>query len=72
MREFVDKTQKETHLNWSCFATPAEAVAGRFANIDKNLYQNNKKLADVDLHRVFGKGYYTNSHMLDYSFYLKF
>lgn len=67
MREFVDKTQKETHLNWSCFATPAEAVAGRFANIDKNLYQNNKKLADVDLQRVFGKGYYTNSHMLDYS-----
>lgn len=67
MREFVDKTQKETHLNWSCFATPAEAVAGRFANIDKNFYQNNKKLADVDLQRVFGKGYYTNSHMLDYS-----
>ena len=67
MREFVDKTQKETHLNWSCFATPAEAVAGRFANIDKNLYQNNKKLVDVDLQRVFGKGYYTNSHMLDYS-----
>lgn len=67
IREFIDKTQKETHLNWSCFATPAEAVAGRFANIDKNLYQNNKKLADVDLQRVFGKGYYTNSHMLDYS-----
>jgi anaerobic ribonucleoside-triphosphate reductase len=52
MREFVDKTQKETHLNWSCFATPAEAVAGRFANIDKNLFQNEKKLADVDLQRV--------------------
>ena len=67
IREFVDKTQKETHLNWSCFATPAEAVAGRFANIDKNIFQNEKKLADVDLQRVFGKGYYTNSHMLDYS-----
>jgi ribonucleoside-triphosphate reductase len=67
IRDFVDKTQKETHLNWSCFATPAEAVAGRFANIDKNLFQNEKKLADVDLQRVFGKGYYTNSHMLDYS-----
>lgn len=67
IRDFVDKTQKETHLNWSCFATPAEAVAGRFANIDKNLFQNDKKLADVDLQRVFGKGYYTNSHMLDYS-----
>lgn len=67
IRACCDAAQKETHLNWSCFATPAEAVAGRFANIDKNLYQNNKKLADVDLQRVFGKGYYTNSHMLDYS-----
>ena len=67
IRDFVDKTQRETHLNWSCFATPAEAVAGRFANIDKNLFKNEKKLADVDLQRVFGKGYYTNSHMIDYS-----
>ena len=67
IRNFTDKCQKETHLNWSCFATPAEAVAGRFANIDKNIYQNEKKLADVDLQRVFGKGYYTNSHMIDYS-----
>ena len=36
MREFTDACQKETHLNWSTFATPAEAVAGRFATIDKN------------------------------------
>lgn len=81
IREFCDKTQDETHLNWSCFATPAEAVAGRFASIDKNkfskevvdeagnimLVAKNKKLADVDLHRLFGKGYYTNSHMMDFS-----
>ena len=66
IREFTDKCQKETHLNWSCFATPAEAVAGRFANIDKNIFQNEKKL-DVDKERLFGKGYYTNSHMMDYS-----
>ncbi len=67
IREFTDKCQKETHLNWSCFATPAEAVAGRFANIDKNRYEKEKKLAGVDLNRLFGKGYYTNSHMIDYS-----
>lgn len=81
IRDFCDKTQEETHLNWSCFATPAEAVAGRFASIDKNkfskevvdeagntmLVAKNKKLADVDLHRLFGKGYYTNSHMMDFS-----
>jgi ribonucleoside-triphosphate reductase len=80
IREYCDKTQKETHLNWSCFATPAEAVAGRFANIDKNKFtvvttenaagrilKPVKGLEDVDLVRLFGKGYYTNSHMMDFS-----
>lgn len=64
--DFTKTCQKETHLNWSCFATPAEATAGRFANIDKNLFQNNKKLAKLDLFHLFGKGFYTNSHMLPY------
>lgn len=92
IREFCDATQKETHLNWSCFATPAEAVAGRFANIDKNKFSTRsirkvkktssdgkeietdetyyipaKGLDDVDIYRIFGKGYYTNSHMMDFS-----
>ena len=67
IREFTDKCQKETHLNWSCFATPAEATAGRFANIDKHLFEKEKKLQDIDTYRLFGKGYYTNSHMLDFS-----
>lgn len=117
IREFCDKTQKETHLNWSCFATPAEAVAGRFASIDKNKFSKTviekipeddaheyegmtgdegctervdedyimtgcechdrpktrtrlvpvKGLEDVDLMRIFGKGYYTNSHMMYFS-----
>lgn len=80
IREYCDKTQKETHLNWSCFATPAEAVAGRFANIDKNKFtvvttenaagrilKPVKGLEDVDIARIFGKGYYTNSHMMDFS-----
>lgn len=67
IRKFTDECQKETHFNWSCFATPAEATAGRFACIDKNLFEKEKKLQDVDLYRIFGKGYYTNSHMLDFS-----
>ena len=81
IRDFTDACQKETHYNWSTFATPAEAVAGRFATIDKNkfskevkdengnlmLVAKNKKLADVNLQRLFGKGYYTNSHMMDFS-----
>lgn len=67
IRDFCDATQKKTHMNWSCFATPAEAVAGRFATIDANKFADNKKLADVNLERIFGKGYYTNSHMMDFS-----
>lgn len=64
--DFCKKTEKATHLNWSCFATPAEATAGRFCNIDKNQYGNHPKLADVDEFQLFGKGYYTNSHMLPF------
>lgn len=64
--DFCKKTEKETHLNWSCFATPAEATAGRFCNIDKNLYGGNEKLADIDEFQLFGKGYYTNSHMIPF------
>lgn len=64
--DFCKTTEKETHLNWSCFATPAEATAGRFCTIDKNLYGGNPKLADVDEFQLFGKGYYTNSHMLPF------
>ena len=67
IREFCDKCQKETHMNWSCFATPAEAVAGRFANIDKNKFKKATGLDDVNLDRIYGKGYYTNSHMMDFS-----
>ena len=63
---FCVKTQKETHLNWSCFATPAEATAGRFCNIDKHQFEKNPKLKDVDMFQLFGKGYYTNSHMLPF------
>lgn len=64
--DFCKKTQKDTHLNWSCFATPAEATAGRFCNIDKNIYGNNPKLADIDSFQLFDKGYYTNSMMLPF------
>lgn len=64
IRDFTDKCQKETNLNWSTFATPAEACAGRLCNIDKNLYRNNNELADVDMFQLFDKNFYTNSNML--------
>lgn len=44
IRDFCDKTQKETHMNWSCFATPAEAVCGRFCNIDMHQFIRNRDL----------------------------
>ena len=59
IREYCDQKQKETHLNWSCFATPAENVCGRFAEIDL------KRFGSIE--RVTDKGYYTNSHMLPFN-----
>jgi len=44
IRDFCDKTQKETHMNWSCFATPAEAVCGRFCNIDMRQFVKNPSI----------------------------
>lgn len=66
IHDFCKKLEKETEFNWSCFATPAESVAGRFCNIDRNLYQDHPLLSDVDSFQLFGKGYYTNSHMLPF------
>lgn len=35
-------------MNWSCFATPAEAVCGRFCNIDMRQFMKNSALeADI-------------------------
>lgn len=78
IREFCNKMEKETHLNWSCFATPAENVCGRFAELDKKKFKDdkdlkkilvtdentNEKVPVVDF--ITGKGYYTNSHMLPF------
>jgi ribonucleoside-triphosphate reductase len=66
IHDFCKKCEKTTDFNWSCFATPAESVAGRFCNIDKNIYQGHPMLEDVDQFQLFDKGYYTNSHMLPY------
>lgn len=58
IRDYTDKVKKETHQNWSCFATPAENVCGRFAELDKKRYGEIPDITD--------KGYYTNSHMLPF------
>lgn len=54
IREYTDKTTKETQLNWSCYATPAEGLSGKFIKQDKKIFGLIKGVTDKD--------YYTNSY----------
>ena len=53
MREKCDEYSKKYNLNFTCLATPAEGLSGRFVNIDKAIYGRIKGVTDRD--------YYTNS-----------
>lgn len=53
IREYTDKLIEETQLNWSCYATPAEGLSGKFIKKDKKIYGIIKGVTD--------KEYYTNS-----------
>ena len=53
MREKCDEFTKEYNLNFTCLATPAEGLSGRFVAIDKSIYGKIKGVTDRD--------YYTNS-----------
>ncbi len=53
MRKKCDEYSKEYNLNFTCLATPAEGLSGRFVNIDKAIYGKIKGVTDRD--------YYTNS-----------
>jgi len=53
MREKCDAFSKEHNLNFTCLATPAEGLSGRFVNIDKAIYGKIKGVTD--------RAYYTNS-----------
>lgn len=53
MREFCDNKSKETGLNFTLLATPAEGLSGRFVKIDKKKYGVIEGITDRD--------YYTNS-----------
>ncbi|MDY3827417.1 MAG: anaerobic ribonucleoside-triphosphate reductase [Clostridium sp.] len=54
LREKLDKFTEETHLNWSCYATPAEGLSGKFIKQDQKLFGKVKGVTDKD--------YYTNSY----------
>lgn len=53
MRKKCDQFAKENNLNFTCLATPAEGLSGRFTNIDKAVYGRIKGVTDRE--------YYTNS-----------
>ncbi len=53
MRDKCDEFAKEYNLNFTCLATPAEGLSGRFVNIDKAIYGKIKGVTD--------RNYYTNS-----------
>lgn len=53
IRSYTDSTTLETRLNWSCYATPAEGLSGKFIVKDKAIFG--------EIPGVTDKEYYTNS-----------
>ena len=53
MREKCDEYCQEYNLNFTCLATPAEGLSGRFVAIDRSIYGKLKGITDRE--------YYTNS-----------
>ena len=53
MRKKCDEYAKKYNLNFTCLATPAEGLSGRFVNIDRAIYGKIRGVTDRD--------YYTNS-----------
>lgn len=60
MREYTDKFSKETSLNWSCYATPAEGLSGKFIKKEQKMFGIIKGVTD--------KEYYTNSYHIPVKF----
>lgn len=54
MRAYTDRISEETSLNWSCYATPAEGLSGKFIKNDQKVFGIIKGVTD--------KEYYTNSY----------
>ncbi len=53
IRDFIDQAIIDTHLNWSCYATPAEGLSGKFVVQDRERFGTITGVTDKD--------YYTNS-----------
>ena len=53
IRDYTDRLTEEYKLNWSCYATPAEGLSGKFIKQDQKIFGVIKGVTD--------KEYYTNS-----------
>lgn len=53
IRNYCNELTKKTHLNWSCYASPAEGLSGRFIQMDKAKFGIIEGVTD--------KNYYSNS-----------
>lgn len=62
MRNRCDEYSSKYNLNFTCLATPAEGLSGRFVNIDKAIYGKIKGVTD--------KEYYTNSFHVPVSYHI--
>ena len=60
IRDFTDKTIIDTHLNWSCYATPAEGLSDKFVTKDRAHFGVIEGVTDKD--------YYTNSFHIPVSY----
>jgi ribonucleoside-triphosphate reductase len=60
IRDYTDRLTEETHLNWSCYATPAEGLSGKFIVHDKKIFGEIPEITDKD--------YYTNSYHVPVGF----
>jgi ribonucleoside-triphosphate reductase len=54
IRQYCDRLTEEYKLNWSCYATPAEGLSGKFIKQDQKIFGTIKGVTDKD--------YYTNSY----------
>lgn len=54
IRKNIDRLTEETKLNWSCYATPAEGLSGKFIKQDQKIFGIIEGVTD--------KEYYTNSY----------
>lgn len=62
IRQFTDRITEETHMNWSCYATPAEGLSGKF------IVQDQERFGIIP--GVTDKDYYTNSFHVPVNYHI--